>query len=203
MFDNKRNFMSSVTLFNTDFKDKISEERVCEDTDGGGSSISTGNCVVNGTKYKFISERMNVDKANMRGIELTATWNIIQDLQLATNYTFTKSEQKSGKFAGRPLNKLPKHMLNATLDWNANSSTNVWSRVNFRGKSSDYLSRTSMANNQTPSFTFVDVGVNYKLKKDVKLGFGIYNVFDKKVDKDTYDAHYDGRRYNLSLTAAF
>ena len=203
VFDNKRNFMSSVTLFNTDFKDKISEERVCEDTDGGGSSISTGNCVVNGTKYKFISERMNVDKANMRGIELTATWNIIQDLQLATNYTFTKSEQKSGKFAGRPLNKLPKHMLNATLDWNANSSTSVWSRVNFRGKSSDYLSRTSMANNQTPSFTFVDVGVNYKLKKDVKLGFGIYNVFDKKVDKDTYDAHYDGRRYNLSLTAAF
>src|SRR5690606_18231676 len=157
-----------------------------------------GNCTIQGTAYKFISDRVNVDEANMRGIESTVTWSVNDDLRLAANYTYTRSEQKSGNFRGQPLNKMPKHMLNATADWQANQALGVWGRMNFRGKTSDYLSRTSMVEG-TPSFTFVDLGLNYALTKDLKLGFGIYNLFDKRVDDLTYESVYDGRRFWLSL----
>ena len=130
------------------------------------------------------------------------TWSATDALRLAANYTFTRSEQKSGAFKGQPRNKMPRHMLNATADWRATGQMNVWSRVNFRGKTSDYLSRTSMAKG-TPSFTFVDLGLNYNFNKTVKLGVGIYNLFDKKVDNEMYGAVYDGRRYWVSLNAAF
>ena len=138
----------------------------------------------------------------MRGLEATATWAIQDGLRLTSNYTYTRSKQKSGNFAGQPLNKMPKHMLNATLDWKANSQLGVWSRVNFRSKTSDYLSRTSMAKG-TPSFTFVDIGVNYALRKNLKLGAGVYNLLDKQVDNSTYGAQYDGRRYWVNMTASF
>lgn len=202
VWDSRSNLSASFMLFNTDFKDKITEIRSCSDTASGGQSIQTGNCVYNGTKYKFLSDRVNVDKATMRGIEATATWSVSDAVRLATNYTYTHSEQKSGQFKGQPLNKTPKHMLNATLDWKATQDLGVWSRMNFRSKTSDYLSRTAMAKG-TPSFTFVDVGLNYKVGKNTKLGAGIYNLFDKQVDDSTYGAQYDGRRYWLSVTAGF
>ena len=202
IWDNRRNLNASLTLFNTDFKDKITEQRRCTDSGSAGASVSARNCVIDGTAYKFISDRINVDEANMRGIEATTTWSASDALRLAANYTYTHSEQKSGAFKGQPLNKMPKHMLNATADWRATGRMNVWSRVNFRGKTSDYLSRTSMAKG-TPSFTFMDVGLNYHFNKDVKLGLGIYNLFDKQVTDTTYGAVYDGRRYWASLTVGF
>ncbi|WP_051303708.1 ligand-gated channel protein [Comamonas composti] len=203
-WDNRSNFSSSLTLFNTDFKDKITEIRTCSDSGASpvGSAIVDRNCTVLGTAYKFISDRMNVDKANMRGIEATATWDLNPDLRLAANYTFTRTEQKSGDLKGKPLNKTPKHMFNTTLDWKTSQQLNVWSRLNFRSKTSEYLSRTSMSQG-TPAFTFVDLGLNYAIRKDVKLGAGIYNVFDKKVDYTGYGAVYDGRRYVLNVTASF
>lgn len=202
VWDNRRDLSASLTVFNTDFKDKITEQRRCVDSGSNGASISAGNCTIDGTAYKFISDRINVDEANMRGIEATTTWSATDALRLAANYTYTHSEQKSGAFQGQPLNKMPRHMLNATADWRATAQMNVWSRANFRGKTSDYLSRTAMAKG-TPSYTFVDVGLNYDFSKQVKLGAGIYNLLDKHVTDESYGAVYDGRRYWVSLTVGF
>ena len=103
---------------------------------------------------------------------------------------------------GQPLNQMPKHMFNTTADWQATSKLGVWSRVNFRSRTSDYLSRTSMAAS-TPAFTFVDLGVNYAYSKDVKLSAGVYNLLDKQVDYTGYGVVYDGRRYWLGMTVGF
>jgi len=204
VWDNRDSLSASLTFFNTDFKDKITEVRTCSDTGSNppGSLIVDGNCSINGTPFKFISDRLNVDKANMRGIEATLTWSPLKEVRLAANYTFTHSKQKSGEFEGQPLNKMPKHMFNATLDWDATPQLGLWTRVNFRGKSSEYLSRTSMAEG-TPSFTFVDVGLNYRLNKNVNFGVGVYNILDKRVTDETYEATYDGRRYWAHMTIGF
>lgn len=196
VWDNRENLNLGLMFFNTDFKDKISEVIICDGPEG------QYNCTHGGESFKSIREQTNVDKANMRGIEAIATWEITPDLSWASNYTYTRSKQKTGPFAGKPLNKLPKHMINSTLDWQANEDLNLWSTVNYRGKSSEYLSRTSMSKS-TPSFTFVDVGLNYKINKNVNFGVGVYNVFDKRLDYDTYDAIYDGRRYWAQLTVGF
>lgn len=194
VWDNRENWNSSLTFFNTTFKDKISEVREC----------SNGACTVKGSNhlYRFVSSRVNVDKAIMRGVEATSTWNITDDVRWTANYTYTYSKQKTGQYSGKPLNKMPKHMFNSTVDWDINEKASAWTRLNYRGKTSEYLSRVDMADG-TPSFTFVDVGFNYKINKNVSAGIAAYNVFNKRVDAEKYDATYDGRRYWASLTVKF
>ncbi|MCK1966914.1 ligand-gated channel protein [Franconibacter sp. IITDAS19] len=195
LWDNGDNLNAGVTLFNTDFKDKITEVRRC-------NSSADPACQIGNHRYDFVSDRVNVDKANMRGVESTFGWEMVKGLNLTANYTFTESEQKSGQFSGKPLNKMPKHMFNTTLDWQATPDVGFWSRLNLRGKSSEYLSRTAMAQG-TPSYTQVDVGLRYHAAKDLLLTAGVYNVFDKQIDYATYDTILDGRRYTLGLTYNF
>ncbi|MBS6738338.1 MAG: ligand-gated channel protein [Enterobacteriaceae bacterium] len=195
LWDNNDTLNAGITLFNTDFKDKITEVRRC-------NSSADPACTIGSVSYDFVSDRVNVDKANMRGIESTFGWNITRDLNLTANYTFTESEQKSGQFFGKPLNKMPKHMINTTLDWQATQDVGLWGRLNFRGKTSEYLSRTSMSQG-TPSYSQVDVGLRYNANKNLLVSAGIYNVLDKQIDYDTYDTVLDGRRYTVGLTYNF
>lgn len=193
MWDSLEGVNAGVTVFNTDFKNKITEVRRCEDTP---------DCTIGGTPYDFISDRVNVDKANMRGVEATFGWQINKDWKWNANYTYTASEQKSGEFQGKALNQMPKHMLNTVLDWQATQDLSLWSRVNFRSRTSDYLSRTSMETS-TPSYTFVDAGLSYQAAKNLQLTGGVYNILDKTVDYDHYRTTLDGRRYTVGMTYNF
>lgn len=197
LWDSRAGFNAGLTLFNTQFKDKITEERVCDSTGSASCTIIPG-----GHAFDFISTRFNVDKAVMRGVEATASWQALDNLKFSANYTYTYSRQKSGPFEGRALNKTPKHMINASVDWDPNEDLNLWTRINFRGKTSEYQSRTSMADG-TASYAFVDLGVNYKVNRNVDVGLGVYNIFDKRVTNEDYGGTYDGRRYWLQLTANF
>ncbi|MDU3569492.1 MAG: ligand-gated channel protein [Serratia marcescens] len=193
MWDSLKGVNAGVTVFNTDFKNKITEVRRCEDTP---------DCKIGNDVYDFISDRVNVDKANMRGVEATFGWQINKDWKWNTNYTYTSSEQKSGEFQGKALNQMPKHMVNTVLDWRATQDLSLWSRVNFRSKTSEYLSRTSMAKS-TPSYTFVDAGLSYQAAKNLQLTGGVYNILDKTVDYDHYNTTLDGRRYTVGMTYNF
>ncbi|WP_218048112.1 ligand-gated channel protein [Proteus mirabilis] len=198
IWDNRDNLNASITIYNTDFKDKIMERRVCDKDSSKPCKASDGF----GHVYDFVSTRENVDKANMRGVEVTANWIISPEWNLAANYTFTDTEQKSGDFKGKPLNKQPRHMANATLNWETTPEMETWARINFRGKTSEYLSRTSMSKS-TPSYAFVDVGTSYSLTKQLNLIGGVYNVFDRRIERDNYGSTLEGRRYNIGLNYNF
>lgn len=195
LWDGRQGLNAGLTLFNTDFKDKIAETRRC-------TSKQDPACTLNGHSYDFISDRINVDEANMRGVEGTANWAINPQWSLASSYTFTQSEQKSGPMAGLALNQMPRHMFNTTVDWQTSEAVGLWSRVNFRSKTSDYLSRVKMAEG-TPSYTFFDTGLVYKANQALSVTAGIYNLLDKRVDHASYGTVLDGRRYNLGLTYQF
>ncbi|MBI6404067.1 ligand-gated channel protein [Proteus sp. PR00208] len=199
IWDNRDNLTASVTIYNTDFKDKITERRICDDK---GVLPTCTKEQGYGHQYDFISTRENVDKANMRGIEVTGNWTISPAWNLAANYTFTDSEQKSGAFSGKPLNKQPRHIANATLNWETTPEMETWARINFRGKTSDYLSRTSMATG-TPSYAFVDIGTSYSLTKQLNVIGGVYNVFDRRINYENFNTTLEGRRYNIGLNYNF
>lgn len=93
-------------------------------------------------------------------------------------------------------------MINSVLDWQATNDVSLWSRVNFRSKTSEYLSRTSMAKS-TPSYTFVDAGLSYQANKNLMVTGGVYNILDKTVDYDHYNTTLDGRRYTVGMTYNF
>ena len=198
LWDGLNGVSAGVTLFNTDFEDKITELRRCTDTTGNAS----GQCVVNGEAYRFISDRVNVDEARMRGVEATFDWDITASVSLAANYTYTESEQRSGDFRGEPLNQMPKHMFNTTLDWQASNRLGSWARLNYRSETSEYLSRTSMAES-TPAYTLVDVGGTYDVNQNLKLLAGVYNVFNEQIDYASYETVLDGRRYTVGMSVSF
>src|SRR5699024_11664783 len=93
VWDNRENVNLGVMIFNTDYKDKISEAIICDGTD------EQYNCFFEGEGFKSIREQTNVNKANMRGIEAVATWDITPDVSWASNYTYNLSKQKRGPFA--------------------------------------------------------------------------------------------------------
>ena len=193
MYDTLEGFSAGATVFNNDFKDKITRvacpETKC--TDGPNQFGSDP------TTYE------NVDKAITRGVETNFSWDMADDWTLKGTYTFTHSKQKSGPNKGQPLNQLPKHMASVSVDWTPTEQINTWARLNYRGKESQPVLTASSSDFRAPSYTFVDLGASYKLNKNVDLYAGIYNVFDKQVTYDDYEYVEDGRRYWLGLGVRF
>jgi len=202
VFNNRAAGMKvSAMLFHTDFKDKIAEDRFC-DPGSDRNDPSTWQCEYQGRNYSFLSTRKNIADAMMRGVELTLDYSLTRALIFSSSYTFTDSEQQSGEFEGEPLNQIPRHMLNAGLDWQASSVLGFWLDGNVRGETSDYLGRTSMSEG-TPGYGFLDAGLVYRLSDSARVKAGLYNLGDKEVTTESYGVVLDGRRLNLGLTVDF
>jgi len=202
VWNNRDNLSTSLTFFNTEFKDRITNIRTCEDIEGikldKDKHVISGNCHIEGIEYLFTQKPINVNKANLRGIEATLNWQATDALRFSSNYTYSESEQKTGSNKGNPLNDTPRHMINGSVDYAVSEPLSLWTHANLRGRSED----SSLE--ETPSFTLVDTGANYKLSKNLNLGFAVYNLFDKQIGKDNgFNRVYDGRRYWLSISAEF
>lgn len=121
---------------------------------------------------------------------------------LTANYTFTDTEIKSGQFKGQPLNGMPEHVFNVTVDHDLTDALNIWSRLHVRGETTPYLGRSSMSD-PIPGYNFLDVGFNYKFAPNLKGKFGVYNVLDETAQNADGEQTLDGRRYGVSFVANF
>lgn len=193
LYDDGQGVSAGVTLFNNDFKDKITRVAcpLTQCTDGPNQFGS------NPTTY------MNVDKAVSRGVEASLKLPLAADWSMTSSYTFTKSEQKSGQYKGEPLNQLPKHLFTTTVNWQPSDALQAWARVNFRGRESQPVTGPSSDALVAPSYTFVDLGGSYAVNKTVSVYAGIYNLFDKEVAYDDFGYVEDGRRYWLGVGVKF
>ena len=200
--DPKVGLSTSLTLYQTNFDDKIAEDRYCVSANIDRNDFENYQCEFSGNTYQFLSTQKNISKAQMQGLEATISYRINQSLRVKGDYSYTDSEQKTGDFAGEPLNKIPKSMANISLNWDASDTVNLWSRVNYRGETTDYLSRTSLSDG-TPGYTMMDICARYWITDDLKLMAGLYNVTDRVVTNETYGVVLDGRRLTLSFNYDF
>ncbi|EKE82916.1 ligand-gated channel protein [Idiomarina xiamenensis] len=186
-------FSTSASIFYNEFDDKISRVQcpATQCTDGPNEFGSDP------TTY------INVDEAITQGIELTFNAQLNDQLSWSGNYTFTDSEQKTGQYQGEPLNQLPKHLLQTNLNWQISDAWQSWVRLHFRGEESQPTTGPSSGSLVAPSYTLADLGVNYRINNDWKLGVGIYNLFDKDITEQAYGYVEDGRRLWLSLAWDF
>ena len=202
----------SVTAYVTDYEDKINRTgRVCPDYPGGVPADAPS-CVYNGKEYPAheygYTSYENVDKAELRGIEFTLDYDILDNLTYRHSYTFTDTEQKSGEYKGEPLNDVARHMFNASLDWGVTSRLNLWTQVNYRGETSGRwqtgTSGSSTNGIKYPSYTFIDAGLVYRPEDSWSFKAGIYNLANKEVTTDgDYAYNLDGRRFIVGLTKSF
>ncbi|EOX3352438.1 ligand-gated channel protein [Vibrio cholerae] len=184
---------ASLTAFHNDFKDKITRVK-CPD------SICTSG------KNQFGADptyRVNIDEAETYGAEAEFGFPITDTIDFGSSYTYTRSEQKTGEFAGKPLEKLPKHLFSSSLNWQTTDRLSSWTNLNYRGKEVQSNGSASSSKKMAPSYTFIDAGITYALTDTATIKAAVYNLFDQDVNYAEYDYVEDGRRYWLGLDIAF
>lgn len=186
---------SSIMIFKTDYKNKMQDEYICG-TQTGKTTVCDkyGNA---GSDYRFVRRQINVDKAEIKGVEFTFDYEFTPSFNIGANYTYTKSKIKSGDDAGEALNRTPDHMYNINLDWQASSKIDTWAQYTYRGTSLNTSREKSLA------YGLVDLGVVYKATNNLSLKAGIYNAFDKTYQEDDDNTSIAGRSFNFGLNYKF
>ncbi|ATG44224.1 Outer membrane cobalamin receptor protein [Phaeobacter piscinae] len=186
-------WQASVTAFHTKFDNKIDQEVICETPVGTPAS-----CSFNGQTRDFIRQYVNVDKAELQGIE--ATLDIpLGNFDVRANYTYSDSEYLTGENAGNSFNEVPDHLFNLRLGWAPNERTNVWSSLTYRSEATSELLDSAVS----PARTLVDLGVSYQVTDAARLNATVYNVFDREVLQSVDGTTLDGRRLFVGLTTSF
>lgn len=216
-------FRVSATAFHTKFDNKLQQRSLGTDTDGDGV-LEPGEYEywtdgpqypgAGGPQYYRIIQNFNVDEATISGLELAGDWAITPTLTTRASYTYTKSEQKSGDFAGFPLARTPKHMASLRFDWQTPvEGLDSWLSANYHG--SEINAGLRIGSNGTPvvingvtgrkysAYTTVDIGANYQLTERATVNAALYNVFNKEVRESDFNTVQEGRRLWLGLTANF
>lgn len=196
-YSNDYGFNASATIFYTKFRDKIQSYYLCNDATKNGLCSASGI-----TGFDFVQSRENVDKAEIKGLELSLKMPISNKLLLSSSYAWTKSEQKTGSNKGLPLNRTPKHKINVQLDWFANEQWDLWAKMAYYGEETETGSK-SVKGTKYPSYTMWDLGTSYSVNKQIKLYTGIYNLFDKKIENTDFGKTLEGRRYWLGTEINF
>ncbi|PWJ86464.1 outer membrane receptor for ferrienterochelin and colicins [Pseudaminobacter salicylatoxidans] len=210
LWDSLAGFRAGATYFYTDFKDKIANERVYND-DGTVARWSED-------PYYQLWHSYNIDNAVMQGVELTADWEVTDDITLRGNYTYTHSRQKTGDFIGFPLARTPEHMANLRADWRTPyDGLTAWAAANYHGSEINAGQRLGTAGRpiayspdgktvlarKYDAYTTFDIGASYDFNENVTLNAAVYNMFDKRAEVDELNAVVEGRRFWVSLTSRF
>ncbi|MBT0459975.1 TonB-dependent receptor domain-containing protein [Morganella morganii] len=199
-YDHESGFSASATLFNTEFKNKLTSYQVAGQTDP-----LTG-------LNMFIYD--NVGKANIRGVEMASRIPVAEKWNLNLNYTFTDSERKSddeklnGKsLKGQPLEMTPRHMANAKLDWQYRPDMNFYTQANYTGKQVWAAQRNGAKQPRERSgITTLDLGMTYQVMPNALLNLAVLNIANEKGDDIDTNGNWqidEGRRYWANLKLNF
>lgn len=192
---------ANVTVYHTDYDNKIEKPVLCPTTpDGNGGFLF--NCEFQGQFYQALFQYMNVDKAELQGVETAVAYPITDTLSVDSSYTFTESEQLSGENAGDPLNNQPRHRANMRITWQALESTRLWSSARYRGRT-EFFGRGGPDDSVAPGYTLVDCGAQYEATESMSVYGGIYNLFDESLTLADFGRIVDGRRLSLGTTLTF
>lgn len=199
---------TDATIFFTDFEDKIGKDYICGPTFKTGRKKPKGFdpdnfvCEYYGNKHNYINQYINTDKAQIKGLELNFKYKILDNTTLKANYTYQKSEYKSGKNKGQPFFQTPEHMANLGVDYRFNDDLMFWGKVKYKSETQERTSKNGSSS--IPSYTMVDIGARYSIGENFDVFAGVYNLFDKKINNEEgYGKYLDGRRYNLGFNVKF
>lgn len=207
IYDNLENMTLGATLFYTELKNQVNNERVYN-ADGTYARWADD---PNYTLFR----QYNLDEARMQGVELTATWQTTDTLRLTANYTYVDSEQKTGTYAGLPLNRTPEHAGTVRADWvTPLDGLSTYAAGNYIGDQVNAGLRIGSAGEPVyrdgqvvarkyEGYLTADIGASYMLTDTVALNGAVFNVFDKQAAPDEVNDIVSGRSYWVGLTATF
>jgi len=116
----------------------------------------------------------NIDKARIRGLELSYKTEIA-GLDISSNMTYLKAENRAGANKGKILRYRPEKTLNINLDkkinkWSIGPSVHAESKRFTNSDNSENLA----------GFATLALRTEYEVSKDFSIGLKVNNVLDKK-----------------------
>ena len=157
----------------------------------------------------FLGQQDNVARAKIRGVELSGEMPVTAWLSASASYTYTGAIITSDGglntgMVGKRISNVPKNMASLGLearkgDWSGVLSTRYTGEVYG---SSDNLNSDVVKDVWTgySKYWLTDLKVAYQINKQLKTGFAVSNLFDKK-----YFAYYPmpRRSVTIDLSASF
>jgi len=187
----------NMTYFNTKFKDKIARGDTiysCETTNDVRPCVNLGEYDALG--YTTYSQKINIDKVDIQGLEVAGRVSISDDWNANANYTWTDSEQKSGANAGQPLTNTAEHMANISTDWSITEKLNAYLQLEIR--SDRYRDWDSVLDKALyyKSYNALNLGARYTINENLTVNVRINNLLDEdftSYQTDYVDLDNDGR----------
>mgnify|MGYP000661915544 CR=1 FL=1 len=169
-------WQAGVTWFRNDYRDKI---------EAGHSVIGKATGGTGRTANASIFQWDNVPKALVTGLEGTFNYNFTPRVAWTNNLTYMiKSENKS---TGEQLSIIPKYTVNSRLEWKVTDEASVFGTATFYGRQKanklDYQGlpvQGEEAQGLSP-YALVGLGGNYAVSRNLKVGLGVDNIFDKRL----------------------
>ena len=156
--------------------------------------------VLDATTYG--TRAINIDgTSKIRGAEITYQGKFTDAMTAYANYTFTQAKDSNND----ELVRRPKHTANVGLayqiteKWGSNVNVSyVGNRIDSYFDEATYVSsRVKM-----PSYTLVNLGVNYQLSQNLTVYANLNNLFDKKYE-NIIGYGQDGRNVYVGLKGSF
>jgi len=197
-----KNHNFNATYFHNDFEDKIASTTVAMTCDQSGGIRPCANLGDFSTVLGIgsLNQPVNIDKAEIQGVEIAGRYQILDSLALRANYTWTDSEQKSGAQMGQPLTNTAEHMTNATLDWQASDKFSV--QLMLEARSDRYRGvNAEGAHLYYKDYEVFHLGATYRFNERVTVNGRINNLLDQDFTsfQTSFVENADGT-YNLTYT---
>lgn len=188
---------SSLTVFHTEFTNKIDKVAIC------ATEPNAPTCFYQGLGgFNQVNQYQNVGEAQVDGVEVALHVPMTHDLSVDVSYTYTDSEITSGEHAGSPLNDQPEHLATIGLDWQASDASEFWLQARYQSETRSTYGRRGPTDIY-PDYAMVDVGASHQLTDQFTIYGGVYNLLDKDIADEEFGRYLDGRRYNIGVRYSF
>jgi outer membrane receptor for ferrienterochelin and colicins len=187
-YDNQDTFSFNATLFLNRFKDKIATGTAipnCEIAAAGVDCVDIGPGWA-ALGYSTFSQSTNIDRAETRGVELAAALQLPANFALRGNYTYTKSENKSGGAEGQPISGNPaEHMGNAVLEWRATDALSFNLTAEGRYDRYNAVSVVTGEHLYYKNYTIFHLGGTWRANESLTFNARINNLTDENFISQT------------------
>lgn len=124
--------------------------------------------------YRYV----NIGRARTQGIETSVEWRPAVDWKIAGTYTFTQADDRS---TDKRLKRRPKHLANASVDWQYSQDGDIGLNVRHVGVSFDSNFSFNPAN--VKAFTTLDLTTNYRVNEVATVYGRVDNLLNKRYEE--------------------
>ncbi len=153
-----------------------------------------------------LSRSKNLEgKTKVKGIEITYKGKIADNLISYANYTYTNIKNGESKLGanGKTLDRRPKHTANVGLAYQITEKLGSDVNISYIGKRLDtYWGTYPSKRVEMPSYTLLNLGINYQLLPNLNIYANLNNLFDKKYET-AVEYGQDGRNVYIGLKGSF